>query len=528
MKKIKPLRNALIVLLSVAAAITATELLLGISSVGDGEPVYTQEEFDLQAQENEVLLQMDREKRLFESETASVLFTDAQNTADPRTLAAAAQTDLPDYPLISYMQREEPYDDETVNIAVLGDSFVWGESSLNRNEIFWRLLETSLRDQGYNVRVFGVGYTGANSYDELDWLTDTSLIEDLRPDLVIIAYFYNDPDIGLAGTGAVKNATTSQNFVPDGRASGFIRALSKLTPNIAGRLANYVTAVSMYSSEESFVPIYGVPPVLKGQVYENYKQNFIEPLDAFAAQSDLPIVMMTLPLYRGKVLQRALFRPLHKLCAGTENITLYDSLNDFYAKFASPKHSANYSINIADGHPGSAIQYFYAQYAERFLKKDFSDLLGPADGQKLSRPTPVVNEALPGRAAPECVRRSGNETEWVFNYPSKTKDYSFGDYVFSRYYLTLPLEKDFVALSFDRPVDLSQISLWGDNADNIEIYYRCVNEALSYDDHTVRPFGTKNGDTWTDDTQDRVTTLFIHADCKNDDGARLTMTVTAG
>ncbi|MBQ6020072.1 MAG: hypothetical protein IJL26_07830, partial [Clostridia bacterium] len=346
------------------------------------------------------------------------------------------------------------------------------------------------------------------------------------PDLVLFGYFYNDPDVGLEGTGAVTNATLNASFVPDGKNDGIIRAVSNLLPNIGERLANYVTARSMYSTESSFVPIFGVPPVLKGQVLENYRRDFIEPLDEYAAGADFPVAIVTLPLYRGRIVQQALFRPLRELCAGAEHIRLYDSLHDLYARFAAPKHADNYVINIADGHPGSAIQYFYAQYIERFLKKDYADVLGDPCGEDLNAPLPTVNEALPGRTAPKLTERTDDESVWRFYYPSETRDYSFADFSFPRYHLTLPLEKSFVALSFAEPVDLARIELSGEGLEDAEIYYRCVNETLGYDDHTVRPFGTKDGGVRTDDAQDRVTTLMIHAKCRNDDGAVLTMKLT--
>ena len=100
------------------------------------------------------------------------------------------------YPLID-LKTTEKYNDETVNIVVIGDSFVWGDGCTNRNELFWRLLERDLRAEGYNCRVYGVGIGAANAYEELSWLTQSSLTHDLKPDIVIFGFVHNDPADGV-------------------------------------------------------------------------------------------------------------------------------------------------------------------------------------------------------------------------------------------------------------------------------------------------------------------------------------------
>ena len=135
---------------------------------------------------------------------------------------------------------------------------------------------------------------------------------------------------------------------------------------------------------------------------------------------------------------------------------------------------------------------------------------------------------MPGRSLPEKIEETPSGAVFRIEYPSLTRDYSIFDFNLPRYYLTKPIEKDFVAISFAAPTDLASIDITGDGAENIEIFFRRVNEKLGYDDHTVLPFGEKYEGKWIDDSPDRITTIFIHADCKNDDGALLTLRVTAG
>ncbi len=516
-RKSKALRNALIVLAAAVLTVAAVELLLGAQQRqrNDASSIAL---YEAQKEENDEILKMDMEKAGYADLFASTVFGNiVSDLTPPEGQKRMTAAEYAGYPLIAGMQDESEYDENTVNIVVIGDSFVWGQSSLNRNEIFWRLLETNLRAQGYNVRVYGVAIIGANAYDELKWLTESSLVEDLRPDLIVFGYLYNDPDDSSTEDEILRGAS----YV-DGAKNKLVAAISKLLPNIGERLANFVTAKTMYTADGTYVRLNSVPPILKGEILEKFRTGFIEPLDAFSARTQIPVALMTLPIYQGKLIQKALYEPLHTLCGACGHVALYDSVDAFYGSFVSAKHKANYSVNSADFHPGSATNYFYASYFEEFLKRDYSALLGSPAETVADAAEPAINDATPKGVSPVLMRREAGECVYELNYPSKTAAHDVFGTPFRRYYLTLPLEKDFIALSLAEPTDLSRIEVTGDGADDIEVYYMRINEALGYDDHTVLPF-VRQGGAWIDETEDRVTTLFIHADCKNDGGARLTL-----
>ena len=542
------IRNALIVIVSIAVTVAAVEFILARQDAAQQSGGVSYEYYLKQQAENDVLMNMSMEKALFENPFTAQLYADpnlsaadweyisrvidrmddsggAQELRDEnpdlydRVLRISQQISEPqnEYHLISYLQNDANYDDDTFNIVVIGDSFVWGQSSLNRNEIFWRLIETDLRAQGYNVRVRGAAHPGANSYEELSWLVDTDLVKELDPDLVIFGYLYNDPDYH------------QESYVPDdeeyaGGTNALIRAISKILPHIGERLANYVSARSMYRTDGTYVNIPSTPPILKGDVLEAFEKRFMKPLNEFAETAAFDVAIMTLPQYQGKTLQKALYAPLHTLCEKYGNVRLYDSLDDFYGSFAAPKHAANYVINCADFHPGSATHYFYAQFAEKFIKRDYADRLGAPAGADLNPKTPALNEALPGRALPTLTAQDGRSAEYTVTYPSKRADYSLLSFRFDRYYLTLPAENDFIALSFEVPAKLSEITLSSDDADGMVLYYYRINEELGYDDHTLYT-ATENEGVWSFDGNERVTTLMLHADCRSDDGAKIRMRV---
>ena len=547
----RSIRNILIVLISVAAVVAAVEFLLGREDKSASLGGTSYEYFQKQSEENDLLMNMLMEKSLYEYPFLADFFTDpsvghedwiyierlinAQEDDESALLSLrdgnpalfervmeAVRNESGkerDYHLLSYIYNDADYNDDTFNIVVIGDSFVWGQSSINRNEIFWRLLETNMRAEGYNVRVYAVAQPGANSYDELEWLTQTDLVGDLDPDLVIFGYLYNDPDVNHH-----EYIPTEDEYVDTGAKSAAVSAVSRLLPHIGERLANYITAKSMYKEDGTYINIPSTPPILKGGVLETFENGFMKPLNEFAANADFDVAIMTLPQFQGKTLQKALYKPLHTLCEKYDNIRLYDSLNDFYGKFASSKHAANYTINCADFHPGTATHYFYAQYAESFIKRDFADRLGaPADADLNPRGV-VINEPTPARTLPTPVSNGSDGAEYTVLYPSKNKNYSLLSFTYSRYYLTLPLEKDFIALSFATPTALSEISIESDRADGVELFYRITNDRLGYDDHTVFTPAAENG-VWKFDAAERVTTLMIHADCKDDDGALLRLRI---
>lgn len=68
----------------------------------------------------------------------------------------------------------------------------------------------------------------------------------------------------------------------------------------------------MYTAEGDYVNIDLMPPILKGRIYDKFKSEFIEPLDRFSEEHQIPVALMTLPVHQGKMIQKALFEPLHQ------------------------------------------------------------------------------------------------------------------------------------------------------------------------------------------------------------------------
>lgn len=413
---------------------------------------------------------------------------------------------------------------------VIGDSFVWGSSCLNRNEFFWHLVETDLRKKGYDCRIFAVGIAGASAYDELDWLTKSSLVKDLDPDLVLFGYVYNDtdPDYNMKTSPVLSAGTDSR--IP------FSSFLQSVFPNLYVRLNNNIVAKTMYDDtlfdkEAYFLPSGSNLPIFitKGELFEKYKNEFVIPLDNYAKQADFPIVYMTLPPSPSHSLLKALFEPICQLYSQYTNVDFYDSLDEFCYGFASRKHAANYALNPADYHPGSATNRFYADYIVEFLERDYPDVIGESCGKDLNNYDILINDCMPGKIGLNEESRNGSSVTYSLEYPSEIRKYVLKDYdyTFSSYLLSYPLGEDYIKLSFAQPIDIESVQITGDKVQNIDLYYTKINEKLNYDDHSIIPFGTKSADgtTWNDTTDDKVTSLCIHADCINKDGSNLKLVI---
>lgn len=80
--------------------------------------------------------------------------------------------------------------DET-RIAVLGDSFIWGYGTELASRRFTDLLEAKLRAAGTQAEVYNFGIAGWGTDQE--YLAYQHVVSLYRPDLVILAYYLNDP-----------------------------------------------------------------------------------------------------------------------------------------------------------------------------------------------------------------------------------------------------------------------------------------------------------------------------------------------
>lgn len=419
------------------------------------------------------------------------------------------------YPLLNINDKLDI--DDAFNIVVIGDSFVWGASSLNRNELFWRVLENDFRKEGKNVNVFGVGMSAANAYEELSWLTEYSLVEDLDPDLVIFGYVYNDSD---------DSVVIPYNTVDWDKELPWLKSVEKVFPNIYNGLIESIAAKTMHTdkfSDSDYMNYDGAPPVLKGRFYEKYKTDFVEKLDAYAITAEFPIAVITLPTLPNNSTLKRLYEPLDELYSQCENVCFYNCIKEF-DRFASSKHSDNYQVNSADFHPGSATNRFYADYIKRFVEKDFGDAITDLP-ETYEADTIEINDYLPYGISPHKISEDEKNVTYEITYPSMSESYDMFGIKVHQYHLINPLGKPYIKLCFSQEVNLSQIRTQG-HYENIELYYTRINDKLRYDDHEIFDFENADDDVFNADKEENITAVLISADFAQDKDRKIEITLT--
>lgn len=503
-----PLRNLLITLLIFVLILVSVEATLAFNGKK------TQQDISV-ANENQNIQLLQAEHSM-ENNT---LFMSAINVYGvPRGYSSLNFTpELQEgYPLLDINARLD--NDDAFNIVIIGDSFVWGASCLNRNELFWRVLENDFRKEGKNVNVFGVGMSAANAYEELSWLTDYSLVEDLNPDLVIFGYVYNDPD---------DSVVIEYQSVDWDKELPYLKPMRKFLPNIYNGLIEGIAARTMYTdkfSDNDYVNYDCAPPVLKGRFYEKYKTDFVEKLDAFAETVDFPIAVVTLPTLPNNSTLERLYEPLDELYANCENVKYYNCVKE-YNKFASFRHKANYQVNSADFHSGSSTNRFYADYIKKFVEKDFADDITNLPEKSVAATTVEINDYLPYAVSPQKIYEDDKTVSFEIEYPSISEPYDLHGIKVSRYYLLNPLGKQHIKLSFSSEINISQVKAEG-QYEEIELYYTRINEKLRYDDHKIFDFVRSEGDSFSVAKEENVTSLLISAEFLQGKDRTITITLT--
>lgn len=501
------LRNFALTLLTVFLVVGAVEITLMIKNRPPANyQAVCSENINIQ------LLQAER------AHADGIFFTTAETVLRSKRMYSSLDT-VPKlqkkYPLLAYNVGTDTQD--AFRIVVIGDSFVHGDYSVNKNEIFWRVLENDFRREGKNVNVYGVGMSGASAYEELAWLTDYGLVEDLDPDLVIFGYVYNDPD---------DTVLQNRKKVDWNKELPFLFPLQKLFPNVYNALIESIAAKTMYSdkyADGEFVSYIAAPPILKGRFYEKYKTDFVEKLDAFAATVDFPIAVVTLPTVPDNYMLEQLYVPLEELYAQCEYVDYYNCVEE-YSDFASRKHSKNYQVNVGDFHPGSATNRFYADYIKSIVDKQFSDVIAdlPADYDELHAVT--INEYLPYRVSPVKIYEDEKEVRYQITYPATEQSYFLEGIEIPHYYLLQPLEKQHIKLSFSHDINITEIATQG-KYDNVALYYTRLNEKLRYDDHTVFDFERTDENTFAVAAEEKITSVLVSADFSGTADRTITLTM---
>jgi lysophospholipase L1-like esterase len=345
-------------------------------------------------------------------------------------------------------------------ILVLGDSFVWGDGYANANDIWWRQLDRELKHRGfYGVEVVAAGLNGASTQEQLRWLRNLPLLDQVEPDLVIMGYVTNDPDVlNEAGEPYVKQIGRDVEMPSWGRLD---RTLGRVVPTLVAQLRPRLTEKWASRVEGAYAYADWELKLLESPNIEAYGQ-VVRELATVLTSRNLPAVFVTLPNSPNKDYHEPRYRAVKPLF-GAAGLPFQDLLDDFVREYPPSADGASESIlrwgiNPANGHPGPEATRFYARKVVDILEQHHAALLGPPSP---APPTlrPRINDWMP----PTIGVRPLSSDEWLLSLPPVGATLP-----------SLPMDEPHVVLAFDLPAAIRAIALVGEDLREARLWFTSV------------------------------------------------------
>ena len=235
-------------------------------------------------------------------------------------------------------------------IAVLGDSFIWGDG-VPYDVIWSHKLEKLITAKRPDVEVLSWGKRGWSTKDELNFLKEYGIA--FAPDLLIVGWVSNDPDVGAFRQ---KDLNLSLPFAP----------LHLLFPDTANALQARTESILSKS-------------LFKGYGYSSwqdrlYTQENLALYDVvlaefaqFCREKSLPVLFVLTPNnyaeYHGELFGKV------KPFFGKNKIRHLDLFPAVCEKLKG-RPFKELTANPANGHPGDPVTTVYADEVFKFVTKD--------------------------------------------------------------------------------------------------------------------------------------------------------------
>jgi lysophospholipase L1-like esterase len=368
---------------------------------------------------------------------------------------------------------------EKTRILVIGDSFVWGDGYSNANDIWWRQLSRELRQRGYqSTEVLAAGLNGASTQDQLRWLKSTNLLKEANPDLAILGYVTNDPDV--ADQNGVHLVKQVGRDVQPPRWRGLEATIGRFAPTLVAQLTPRLT--KKWASRLKDAYSYGdwELQLLETPNIEAYAA-VVNELSTIAEARGLPLLVVTLPNKPDRSWFEPRYRKIEPLYQAA-NLPFYDILDDFILEYRSSNegrfgNQLHWGINPANGHPGTVATSFYARKVADILERDYPNAIGPRSASPAAV-APSINDWMPPSA--HVKQLSPNEWQFYPTSPGQLSPY-------------LPLKQPYVILSFDTPVSIKSIRLVGEELKSSELWFTSDDPVAGAELDDITGLGARNG-----------------------------------
>lgn len=389
-------------------------------------------------------------------------------------------------------------------ILIIGDSYIWGDGYDNANHIWWQQLRQKLKQSGYNeVEVIAVGCGGYSTQLEFeDIIKNTELISTINPDLIIFGYVENDPEFKDENYQNQVKKINSEDLLYDNH-NFLTKIYKKSFPYTYNSLSLLLS--NKFEKNAIFQKYFGLNyfnftySISSGTWLNKYENDVIVPLKNYI-ESEYHIPYMFYITSMEETL-------------GLGNIlAVFDKHNiDYYLAFRNRlEPETNLKINPVNWHPSTALCNSYAETLLEILEEDYKYILG---NKSTYEPIININDWMPYKLNVNKV----NKNTFNFVYPDSNDKNNF---------LHLPIRKNYIKLNLEEPINLKNISITGDNIEEIEVFITKINKNLEYDDKELFSLGNKNDNfIWSLDDNELVTSINISAKIKNKQQSKLTITL---
>ncbi len=404
-----------------------------------------------------------------------------------------------DYPLIELTRKAPKIQENKKKILIIGDSYIDGDGFSNINYTWWRQLELELYNRGYyDVEVYAVGKGGASTYDEMKWFTETKMIEEINPDIIIMGYVINDPEIdNEKGETVVKHAQEIDYF----SINNCTKKIKKLFPNITYKINNMINEKveqkMQYNDETGYPYNMWYDVIINEKWRKIYDDIAIKPLGEYLNSLNTPSFIVTTPNNTNDQ-----YEEWYKVLELFENsnIKTYNLFEEFKNAMKNSKDNYNKKANPVNGHPGTLYTNFFAKYIANILESDYSETLGKKYDEKIEYPI-FINNSFPSyNLNLEITEMEDDCIKCTITYPQENN------------MLMMPIRDKYIKLSLQYPVSINEIKIQGEALENTKLYITTINQKLGYDDQTMKKIGTQKGSEVTFDLkgENLVTSICIH------------------
>lgn len=384
------------------------------------------------------------------------------------------------------------------NILIIGDSYISGSGTSNINNTWWRKLELELYNRGYyNVNVKAVGISGASTQDELEWLKNTSLIDDYKPDIVILGYVSNDIELSDSSGNLLVKKIKQVDYFEKNKILKFLKScypsLSYKINNMLNNNSDKEYKMSEYNEKTGYPDALHDKIISSGNYVKLYENEVVKPFCEYLNSLDIPSFIVNTP---NNVSSKEDKENIYDLFRknGVKVYNMFDSFKEYQKNVKDYKR-----ISLVNSHPGPAYTKFYAEYVADILEDSYTDIIGKKSEEKIEYPL-NINWSFPN--IKYKIDDLKDNTKIInFNYPYKNLLY-------------MPIKEEYMQLNLEYPVALKSVNLQGNDLKSAKIYVTTVDNKLGFDTQELKFVGEATGQNlyFNINEDELITSICISAD----------------